>query len=777
MQIIELYIEDQKVDLFKDESVSITDSIQNVRDISKIFTAFSQQFNLPASKTNNKIFKHYYNFEIDNGFDARFKANAVIKLNGVDYKKGKIRLSSVDLKNNAPYSYKIIFFGNTIELKEVLAEDELDDLEFDDTLNFAYNSTNIQAMLETTTDDDLVVPLITHSKRFEIKNNHYRDLSNNDITFIELKPALKVKKIIEAIENTYPEITFSNDFFNREEFNKLYMWLHRNEGYISNSDEGGGIYTISNRFHRTTTSSPSWNLSSGTELRPLNANNPNIEYEISLNVNALGNPDPYTVIFRRTGGAILFQSSENTGNGVYAITLGADNTGTHDIEIVIQSENTFNITQTLSVTKLEFEDFDGGFETITTATYTADSDSITNEFVVGRQMPKMKVYDFLINLFKMFNLTVYKDGDILRVETLNDFYNSGGSYDITEYVDVNTSNISKLLQFKNMKFRYKSKKTVIVSKFDEIQGVKFSEESYGNDSWDGGTYNVEVDFEKMMYERLANGTTLTPVCQGTFLDTKLEPTIGKPLLLYCIPTDPNNYIDFHNGGTSTLTSYMRPSQVLNDNTGNTSLNFGLEMDEYLLETYGTNLYAYYYNSYIEGIFNKRARKFNISAYLPLQIILNYNLNDSFIINGKSYRINTIKTNLLTNKTDLELYNNTITVEELQQRINPKGEKTSNIFTTGKTDNSISITWAAVTGATAYSIYLDDVFIVGLIGGTTSYTYTGLKTNTTYKLGVRTEFPSYFSPTKEKFETTSLDGVLAENGDYLLTQQNENIIIE
>jgi len=136
-----------------------------------------------------------------------------------------------------------------------------------------------------------------------------------------------------------------------------------------------------------------------------------------------------------------------------------------------------------------------------------------------------------------------------------------------------------------------------------------------------------------------------------------------------------------------------------------------------------------------------------------KIILNYNLNDRFIINGKSYRINTIKTNLLTNKTDLELYNDTITVEELQQRVNPKGEKTSDIFTTGKTAGSISITWAAVTGATAYSIYLDDVFIIGLIGGITSYTYTGLKTNTTYKLGVRTEFPSYFSPTKEKFETT------------------------
>jgi hypothetical protein len=65
MQIIELYILDTRVDLFDDESISITDTIQNVKDIAKIFTPFSQQFNLPASKTNNKLFKHYYNFEID----------------------------------------------------------------------------------------------------------------------------------------------------------------------------------------------------------------------------------------------------------------------------------------------------------------------------------------------------------------------------------------------------------------------------------------------------------------------------------------------------------------------------------------------------------------------------------------------------------------------------------------------------------------------------------------------------------------------------------------
>ena len=50
MQQIQLYIEGQRVDMFKDESVTITQSIQNVKDPSKIFTDFSKTFNLPASK-------------------------------------------------------------------------------------------------------------------------------------------------------------------------------------------------------------------------------------------------------------------------------------------------------------------------------------------------------------------------------------------------------------------------------------------------------------------------------------------------------------------------------------------------------------------------------------------------------------------------------------------------------------------------------------------------------------------------------------------------------
>ena len=72
---IQLYIGGKQVELFKDESITLTQSIQDIRDISKVFTDYTRTFNVPASKNNNKIFKHFHRFNIV-GFDARRKVDA-----------------------------------------------------------------------------------------------------------------------------------------------------------------------------------------------------------------------------------------------------------------------------------------------------------------------------------------------------------------------------------------------------------------------------------------------------------------------------------------------------------------------------------------------------------------------------------------------------------------------------------------------------------------------------------------------------------------------------
>ena len=141
MFVIELFIQDNdgsdvRMDMFKDESVSITQTIQDVRDIGSVFTDFTRTFSLPASKTNNKVFKHYYNSDVVSSsnnllsdFDARKRRSARIELNHTPYKKGKIRLDGVNMRDGKPYTYRVTFFGETINLISLMADDKLSSLD------------------------------------------------------------------------------------------------------------------------------------------------------------------------------------------------------------------------------------------------------------------------------------------------------------------------------------------------------------------------------------------------------------------------------------------------------------------------------------------------------------------------------------------------------------------------------------------------------------------------------------------------------------------------
>lgn len=121
---LEIYVEGTRLDLFKDESITIKTSSKDFKDIDKIFTSFSRKLTIPASKVNNRIFKHYSNSAIvSGGFDARSLKRAEIKLNGNTLEKGKVSLESVKKRNGEIDSYSIRFYGALTEFKKRLGED------------------------------------------------------------------------------------------------------------------------------------------------------------------------------------------------------------------------------------------------------------------------------------------------------------------------------------------------------------------------------------------------------------------------------------------------------------------------------------------------------------------------------------------------------------------------------------------------------------------------------------------------------------------------------
>jgi hypothetical protein len=201
MNKVVLYIKDadnvyQAVDLFEDETISLTSKIQDIRDISKVFTDFSQSFTIPASKKNNKIFKHFYNYFLSDGaFDARKKVDAQLEINYTPFRDGKVFLNGVKMKDNKPYAYNLTFYGNTVTLKDLLGDDELESLTWLDNFKYQYTSANTKTRLTSnlnqTVDgvvkyDPIIVPLITHSKRlyFNSDTNHSQSTISGDFNLM-----------------------------------------------------------------------------------------------------------------------------------------------------------------------------------------------------------------------------------------------------------------------------------------------------------------------------------------------------------------------------------------------------------------------------------------------------------------------------------------------------------------------------------------------------------------------------------------------------------------
>lgn len=805
-----------RLDLFKDESVTITDSIKNTKDISKVFTAFSQQFNVPASKHNSKLFRHYEDNDVVNSFDARFRVDALIKLNGTDYKKGKLRLNSVTMKDNKAHAYKLVFFGETIELKDILGEDDLSRLEFASSLNFAYDYATIKDKF-TSTAGDVCFPLITHTKNMRFSNSGYKSTNNEFLNQFDIKPALKVRAIIEAIETTY-DIDLSNDFFNSTQFNNLYMWMHRESGFMSNAPEGGELQTLEARFHLPTDAG--LDFDSGTDVRPVNLYGGNFQVVgrmLNLNFDiTAGASDEYNLtILRSSDNAVLFEE-DYTGSQDFNLLFSAGvnnaffltNTtginygeGVFDVRILLTTENTLSFSEIEITATLRNLDTIYDITDVASGVYTLSDLATSNQVIISRQIPKMKVIDFITNLFKMFNLVAYKDDNQIQALPFNDFNSQGTTYDITRYVDASKSTIEKVLKYKSVKFGFKSKKSFLIQKQEELLGNDFAGESYpaSNDNeWDGGEFKVELDFEKMLYERLSNEndlTILSTICQGAMLDKDFNATIGAPLLLYIKTQATSDGLKFQNGtggGQETLTAYNRPSQIFVPSSGtvgdaSSSLNFGIEIDEFFRSVQGMNLFSKYYADYLVSIYNRQGRIKKVEAYLPLHILLNYNLNDKLIIGNKSYRINSIKSNLLTNKSSLELY--TLSESATGSTRNQFGfvQRLAALNVTATTSSSVTLGWIPAgalntDNVTGYDIYKDDEFVETLGNDIGGRTLTGLDSGITYKLAIRTRYTIsstvVFSEDKIVFATTDLaPTALAENGDTLVTEGSDTIILE
>jgi len=653
-----IYIDDvaRRIELFDDENISVTSSIQNINNISKVFTDYSQQFTVPASTNNNEIFKHWYENSIDNGFDHRIKYRGFIEVENVPFRYGGFALNNVQIKNNRIENYGIVFYGDTKNISDLIKEDKLNSLDFS-SLNHSFTATEVRNRIDGTTNDNVKYPLLAHDRIYDYNNASANDVTTNtgSILWRSLFPAISLPFIMQKIQDKY-NITFTGAFLNYTQFNKLHLLFKNAESLV--------VPTLSQKINFTTKSSALTNdeVNLTTDEIGFRRIIPIPYRYLRIRITPTLSTIPYTVEVRKNGVPYLFFNNltGTTQNMFFQGNVNSSN---------INDKYTIYVSSNTPMTYTSQLDYQIGIGT-GSLNYVANAPSTTTQSIIdiGRYTPEIKIMDFLNGLIKMFNLVIIPENETtFELIPLELYYNNGVFKDISTNVITDDIDIKKTSMYKNINFNFESSENVLNTRFRELftaqRGFDYGDLKYEQiDSLESATYEIKLPFENPMFERKnsSNFQTLT------FKNKDLNNYVPKPVLMYLNPlqsVSPAIKLNQEGGSFVNINNYYRFSNEVFNGTL-MSLNWGAEISTWELNDSINGLYQRHYSNYIGNIFDLKARLLIVKCKFNSVELSNIKLNDRIIIRDKKYTINSMKCDLISGEVDMELLSDYRTIGEV-----------------------------------------------------------------------------------------------------------------
>ena len=282
--------------------------------------------------------------------------------------------------------------------------------------------------------------------------------TNDDhgLNYYELKPAIRISKLIDAIESKYG-ITFTSSFFSNAKFTDLFLWAHRREGYMFFNQENGFTaqkvdFTSSTGLFDTTTDTYTNGIFTTSLVW---------RYSIT-------STDDYQVHFYVNG---VYETSRSHSGNVTNIEVFINGlSGGDKVQMRFSPPVNWN-GNTITINSVSADGRPSLAGSVLFTATTSTSQSFNTDVIMSDQMPEQKVYDFFIGLVKMFNLVVEPTSRTkFNVEPLDDWYALGSNYDITEYVDITSQKITKPELHRRISLNYQ-------------ESGSYIEEAYRNAEW------------------------------------------------------------------------------------------------------------------------------------------------------------------------------------------------------------------------------------------------------------------------------------------------------
>ena len=673
---VTIFVGEQELDVFQDEDITINLSVQNIQDISKVFTDFTQGFSVPASPRNNAIFEHYYRTDIVGGADYRLRADGRIEINGLVFRYGSIELEGVQMRKNAPYAYDITFYGLLVNLTDIFGEDYLYDLEGLSAYNHDYDQRQVYNGLVGTLLDPVRYPLISakdvwfydsNNGNHDPNNIHYHNPNEtHGIQYYDLKPAITIEAIIEVIEAKYG-ITIN--LTGVENFENLYMWCHRHAGYMYKDIPTATPWLL--LIAQTPIVLPAdpdwWDYSTSTFTTAGDEEVDRYDFYISINVGSYASDYKVGIFVDE----VLV--AQQTLNGTTATTF--DNirmlkgqTAYYAIQTTTNEQVSTSVVITITRHLSPFTTF--------AAAMNIGAQSISGFVDIPSLMPEQKISDFLASLCKMFNLVIIPTSDTeFDLLPLDEWYGDGTDVDLSQYFDITESQVERPQLYKQINFKYNETGAITGEEYRLTNDVGYGD-LRSNFVFDTDEeLAVEPQFDQMLFTRLTDQDTnvLTNVLAGYAITRELETYLGQPFLFYMTPgfdliTAPGTAVIGFVDESETIVpgdscvaidvlNFASSSSDYSNGANVTSTNFGADLDPYFLQSVNKSLYNEYWSDYITDLYNPSRRLVRVPAILPLGKILNFDLKNKLIWNGQRWLVNNVTINLTTGRAEFELLNN------------------------------------------------------------------------------------------------------------------------
>ena len=652
----------ERLELFNDEQIQVTSTVQNVQDISKTFTDFSQSFTIPANDHNNGILQHFYQSDVNALIDYNIRLDSFIEIDFTFFRRGKLQVEKANLKNGRPESYSVTFYGDGRTLKDYFGEDLLSNLDYS-SLTHTFTSGEVKARIEDATNSyDVKYPLITSNRIWEYQStqanvplpnwltstNTNNDIHTNSgaINKNELFPAVRVKTIFDFIQTKYG-VTFTGTFLDDDRFTKLFLWFKGSQTLQTASNSYEPVIDTVTPTFTTYNLEPYVNVTNNDIL--ITYQNGIASHFLTLTVTSTTTNEDYIIDVYQNGN--LINSVQGSGLASYGLTSIANVVGLNEIytfRIRTLGTNTIDLELEYLVAYLS-----NGVYYTDQVNIVYDSLSVLQFINLSSNAPQMKVADFFSGILKVFNLVcIGVDENTYYFATLDDWYGQGAIIDITEYTDIQSIDVARMPLYKKITFKYQNSDCFINKFFAQTYSRNYGDSTYQY-NYDGGEYTIELPFENLMQTKF-NGTQELQL--GYSLNSEYAPYLPKPVLLYQYDNKTTNFKFLNDiGSHSTITNYTPFGQDLRFNNTDLTLNFSADTSTLLLVPIQNTLFAQYHFSYLYNLYNLKQRLINVKTIMPVSILTNLRLNDRVMIRDKRYIINDMKSNLTNGEVELSLY--------------------------------------------------------------------------------------------------------------------------